>query len=172
MLAAPRRGYLLAGLEPSSIARPAPPGRWPPSEFVVALAAVPQRPDGARARAVPIAPYTETGGTFVNLEGRAQTFNAVVKPLGEARPAWKVLHMLGTMLGVKGFEGETLEAVRGSIARELPAWARAGLGNGFAGAGPAAQRKRTVTSASPRCRSMPAILSSAAPPRCKGPPTP
>jgi NADH-quinone oxidoreductase subunit G len=141
MLAAPRRGYLLAGLEPELDCAPGATQALAASEFVVALTAY---RNGLMEHAhvlLPIAPYTETGGTFVNLEGRAQTFNAVVKPLGESRPAWKVLHMLGTMLGVKGFEGETLEAVRGSIAPELPAWARAGLGNGFAGAGPAAAKE-------------------------------
>ncbi len=53
---------------------------------------------------LPIAPFTETSGTFVNAEGRAQSFHAVVKPLGEARPAWKVLRVLGNMLGVTGFD--------------------------------------------------------------------
>jgi NADH-quinone oxidoreductase subunit G len=47
---------------------------------------------------LPIAPFTETSGTFVNAEGRAQSFHAVVKPLGEARPAWKVLRVLADML--------------------------------------------------------------------------
>ena len=49
---------------------------------------------------LPIAPFTETSGTFVNAEGRAQSFHAVVRPLGETRPAWKVLRVLGDMLGV------------------------------------------------------------------------
>ena len=49
---------------------------------------------------LPIAPFTETSGTFVNAEGRAQSFYAVVKPQGEARPAWKVLRVLADMLGV------------------------------------------------------------------------
>jgi NADH-quinone oxidoreductase subunit G len=49
---------------------------------------------------LPIAPFTETSGTFVNAEGRAQGFHAVVRPLGETRPGWKVLRVLGDMLGV------------------------------------------------------------------------
>jgi NADH-quinone oxidoreductase subunit G len=61
---------------------------------------------------LPIAPFTETSGTFVNTEGRAQGFHAAVRPLGEARPAWKVLRVLGTMLGLPGFEFETSEQVR------------------------------------------------------------
>jgi NADH-quinone oxidoreductase subunit G len=61
---------------------------------------------------LPVAPFTETPGTFVNTEGRAQSFHATVRPAGEARPAWKVLRVLGTMLGKPGFEYETVEQVR------------------------------------------------------------
>ncbi|MBK6009344.1 NADH-quinone oxidoreductase subunit G [Ramlibacter ginsenosidimutans] len=56
---------------------------------------------------LPIAPWTETPGTFVNAEGRVQSFHAVVKPLADTRPGWKVLRVLGNMLGVPGFEYET-----------------------------------------------------------------
>ncbi|HSV77664.1 MAG TPA: NADH-quinone oxidoreductase subunit NuoG [Ramlibacter sp.] len=66
---------------------------------------------------LPIAPFTETPGTFVNAEGRVQGFHAVVKPLGETRPAWKVLRVLGNLLGLPGFEyesaAEVLVAARG-----------------------------------------------------------
>ena len=61
---------------------------------------------------LPITPFTETSGTFVNAEGRAQSFHGVVKPLGDARPAWKVLRVLGNLLGLKGFDFETSEDVR------------------------------------------------------------
>ena len=61
---------------------------------------------------LPISPFTETAGTFVNTEGRAQSFHGVVRPLGETRPAWKVLRVLGSMLGLSGFDQETLEQVR------------------------------------------------------------
>ena len=57
---------------------------------------------------LPIAPFTETSGTFVNAEGRVQSFHGVVKPLGEARPAWKVLRVLGNLLGLPGFAFETV----------------------------------------------------------------
>jgi NADH-quinone oxidoreductase subunit G len=56
---------------------------------------------------LPIAPFTETSGSFVNAEGRIQGFHAVVKPAGDARPAWKVLRVLGNMLGVAGFDFES-----------------------------------------------------------------
>jgi NADH-quinone oxidoreductase subunit G len=64
---------------------------------------------------LPIAPFTETSGTFINTEGRVQTFNGVMAPLGETRPAWKVLRVLGNMLGLPGFEFETPEQVRAEI---------------------------------------------------------
>jgi NADH-quinone oxidoreductase subunit G len=64
---------------------------------------------------LPIAPFTETSGTFVNCEGRAQSFNGAVKPLGDARPAWKVLRVLGNLLGLAGFDYETSEAIRTEI---------------------------------------------------------
>jgi NADH-quinone oxidoreductase subunit G len=80
---------------------------------------------------LPIAPWTETPGTFVNAEGRVQSFHAVVKPLGEARPAWKVLRVLANVLGVAGFEFESaqdvLVAARG--AQDAQATHAKGLGN-------------------------------------------
>jgi NADH-quinone oxidoreductase subunit G len=64
---------------------------------------------------LPVAPFTETAGTFVSCEGRVQSFHGVVPPLGETRPGWKVLRVLGTMLGLPGFEFDTAEAVRASV---------------------------------------------------------
>jgi len=61
---------------------------------------------------LPIAPFTETSGTFMSMEGRVQSFQAVTKPLGEARPAWKVLRVLANTLGLEGFEYETSEQVK------------------------------------------------------------
>jgi NADH-quinone oxidoreductase subunit G len=61
---------------------------------------------------LPIAPFTETAGSFVNTEGRLQSFQAVVKTWGDARPAWKVLRVLGNLLGLTGFEHESADEVR------------------------------------------------------------
>ena len=75
---------------------------------------------------LPIAPFTETAGTFVNAEGRVQSFNGVVKPLGETRPGWKVLRVLGNLLGLSGFEFDTCDAVRKEC---LPSNLATGLDN-------------------------------------------
>ena len=61
---------------------------------------------------LPISPFTETAGTFVNTEGRAQSFHGVVRPLGDTRPAWKVWRVLGSLLNLPGFGFESIEEVR------------------------------------------------------------
>jgi NADH-quinone oxidoreductase subunit G len=78
---------------------------------------------------LPVAPFSETSGTFVNCEGRVQSFQAVVQPLGEARPAWKVLRVLGTMLDVKDVAFDSSEEVREAVLKEAGELAGR-LGNG------------------------------------------
>jgi len=60
---------------------------------------------------LPIAPFTETSGSFVNAEGRLQSFHAVVRPLGETRPAWKVLRVLANIMDVPGMDFESSQDV-------------------------------------------------------------
>ena len=60
---------------------------------------------------LPISPFTETSGTFVNAEGRLQSFHAVVKPARETRPAWKVIRVLANLLGVSNFDYESSQDV-------------------------------------------------------------
>ena len=82
-------------------------------EMVVSLSAFAPAPgDDTADVLLPIAPFTETSGTFVNAEGRVQSFHGVVKPLGDARPAWKVLRVLGNLLGLAGFGFESSEEVK------------------------------------------------------------
>jgi NADH-quinone oxidoreductase subunit G len=67
---------------------------------------------------LPVAPFTETSGTFVNCEGRVQSFNGVVQPLGDARPAWKVLRVLGTMLNLQDMAFDSSEEVRKAVLQD------------------------------------------------------
>jgi NADH-quinone oxidoreductase subunit G len=64
---------------------------------------------------LPVAPFTETAGTFISAEGRVQSFNGSVKPLGETRPAWKVLRVLGNLLSLDGFAYESSEDIRNEV---------------------------------------------------------
>jgi NADH-quinone oxidoreductase subunit G len=70
---------------------------------------------------LPIGTVYETSGTFVNCEGRRQSFPGAARPVGEARPAWKVLRVLGNQLGLAGFEYlssvEVLAEVEAEIAK-------------------------------------------------------
>ena len=72
---------------------------------------------------LPIAPFSETSGSFVNAEGRVQGFHAVVKPLGDTRPAWKVLRVLANVLGLPGFEFESSQDVLSTLQADLSAGA-------------------------------------------------
>ena len=109
----PRKAYILLHAEPEfdcydpQAARAA----LDKADMVVAMSPYKHAVDYADVL-LPIAPFSETSGTFVNCEGRAQGFNGTVKPLGETRPAWKVLRVLGNMLGLVGFDYETSEEIR------------------------------------------------------------
>jgi NADH-quinone oxidoreductase subunit G len=68
---------------------------------------------------LPVGTFAETSGTFVNAEGRWQSFQGVAHPVGESRPAWKVLRVLGNLFQVSGFEYESSEAVRDELQGRL-----------------------------------------------------
>jgi NADH-quinone oxidoreductase subunit G len=114
MLAEPRKAYLLLGVEPELDTHD--PQRamaaMKAAELVVAMSPYQHGATEYAQAILPIAPFTETSGTFISTEGTVQSFNGVVQPLGETRPAWKVLRVLGNLLGLSGFDYDTPEAVR------------------------------------------------------------
>ena len=81
---------------------------------------------------LPVSPFSETSGTFINTEGRVQSFYAAAKPLGETRPAWKVLRVLGNLLELNGFDFNSSEDVRTEVLGGQPEFV-AGLDNGIDG---------------------------------------
>jgi NADH-quinone oxidoreductase subunit G len=114
--AAPKRAYLLLNAEPELDSANPQQARAAlgDADMVVVMSAFKHGFEYADVM-LPISPFSETSGTFVNCEGRAQSFNGSVKPLGETRPAWKVLRVLGNLLGLSGFEYETSEAIRDEL---------------------------------------------------------
>ena len=114
MLASPRKAYVLLNVEPELDMHDPQQAisAMQSADMVVAMSAYKHRATEYADVLLPIAPFTETSGTFVNTEGVAQSFRGAVKPLGEARPAWKVLRVLGNLLNVSGFDYDTSEAVR------------------------------------------------------------
>jgi NADH-quinone oxidoreductase subunit G len=109
-----RKGYILLGAEPELDAFDGAQAvaAMKAAEFVVALSAYQHHALDYAHALLPIAPFTETSGTFVSTEGRVQSFNGVVLPLAETRPAWKVLRVLGNLAGLAGFDYDSSEAVR------------------------------------------------------------
>ncbi len=117
MLAQPRKAYILLNVE-AELDTQNPQqamAAMQSADMVVALSAYKHQAAEYADVMLPIAPFTETSGTFVNTEGRVQSFAGAVKPLGEARPAWKVLRVLGNMLNVSGFDYDSSEAVRDEV---------------------------------------------------------
>ena len=111
-------GYLLQAVEPEfDCAHPEVAiSALNNAEFVVSLSAY--KSDTLLACAdvlLPVAPFTETSGTFVNIEGDWQSFQGAVKPRGEARPAWKVLRVLGNLFHLDGFEYDSSDELRDEL---------------------------------------------------------
>jgi NADH-quinone oxidoreductase subunit G len=64
---------------------------------------------------LPMATFAETSGTYVNVEGRWQSFHGAVSPKGEARPAWKILRVLANIMHLDEFEYMNSEQVRDEL---------------------------------------------------------
>ncbi len=114
----PRKAYVLFGCEPSlDVANPAQALRaLSAAEMVVQFSAFKDADALAYADVLlPLSPYTETSGTFVNTEGRAQSFVGVVRPAGESRPGWKLLRVLGNLLNVERCDYQSSEEIRNEI---------------------------------------------------------
>jgi len=130
------KGYVLLNVEPEAdcAASDQVLASLAAADFVVAMSMFKNAQALQYANVIlPIAPFTETAGTFVNMEGTPQSFNGVVKPLGETRPAWKVIRVLGNLLGLAGFDQENIEQIRAEIAPDLAAYVAGRLGNQLSG---------------------------------------
>lgn len=108
-----RKAYLLLNLDANyDTANPAQArSALAQAEMVVSLSSFKHGLEYADV-VLPVAPFTETAGTFINAQGTVQSFNGVVQALGEARPGWKILTALGKLLDLPGFSYDSPEAVR------------------------------------------------------------
>lgn len=126
MVEQPRRAYCLFGLEPE---RDCWNGRevmraLEQADCVVAFSAYQNDTLMNCADVIlPLGLYAETAGSFVNTEGRLQSFSGAVQPPGMARPGWKILRVLGNLFDLEGFDYESAEDVRAEIEEDI---ARAG----------------------------------------------
>ncbi len=118
MLAEPRAAYLVLGADPELDCADgsAALAALQRAKSVIVMSAFKSQAALDYADVLlPVSPFSETSGSFVNTEGRVQSFYAVAKPQGEARPAWKVLRVLGNLLELDGFGYESSEQVRDEL---------------------------------------------------------
>ncbi|HSI23473.1 MAG TPA: NADH-quinone oxidoreductase subunit NuoG [Methylophilaceae bacterium] len=117
MLEQPRSAYLLVNIEPELDCHNAQLVNQALNAAGCVVALTAYKSDALRDADVllPIAPFTETSGTFTSMEGRVQSFAAAVKPQGESRPGWKVLRVLGNLLAIAGFDYDSSEQVKNEI---------------------------------------------------------
>jgi NADH-quinone oxidoreductase subunit G len=118
MLGSPRQAYVLLGIEPELDCADGAQALAALRQAASVIVLSPFKSPAALEYAdvlLPVSPFTETSGTFVNCEGRVQSFYATVKPLGETRPAWKVLRVLANLCAVAGFDYTSSEDVRAEV---------------------------------------------------------
>ena len=134
MFAQPRKAYILMGVEPEfdCIDPQMAVGSLKKAELVVALSTFKSNEAEVYADVLlPVAPFTETSGTYVSAEGRVQSVSGVCHPAGECRPGWKVLRVLGNLLALPGFDYESSEQVKNELIPEGSAFLE-GLSNAVA----------------------------------------
>lgn len=120
MVRDPRKAYLLLNLDPTRDPRDPLATRQALQGAEAVVAVTPFADEALREVAdvlLPMAAYGETAGTFVNLEGRWQSFRGLGRPSGEARPGWRVLRALGSVFDLDGFSQDSAEEVRDELAR-------------------------------------------------------
>ncbi|MCX9155186.1 NADH-quinone oxidoreductase subunit NuoG [Niveibacterium sp. 24ML] len=123
MLADPCKAVVLVGVEPlldfaDGVRASAALKK---ADTVIALTSFRSAVEDVADLMLPMAAFAETSGTYVNCEGRPQSFNAAVKPKGEARPGWKILRVLGELLGHDVGAYPTSERVRDLVLEKATA---------------------------------------------------
>ena len=116
MLESALKAYVLLGaLDPASDCA-ADAGALETAELVVAVTShLPEKLRAAVHVVLPIGSFAETSGTFVNAEGRWQSWAGAAKLLGEARPGWKVLRVLANLLNIHGVDYVSSEEIREAL---------------------------------------------------------
>lgn len=69
---------------------------------------------------LPAATFAETGGTFINNEGRIQKFGRVIKPVGEAKPDWWIISRLAQKMGKEGFDFRAPSGIMEEMSKASP----------------------------------------------------
>ena len=127
MISSPRRAYVLLGVEPDRDFAAGVPAEQAFKSADIVVSLTPFASDSLLECSdvlLPVGTFAETPGTYINAEGRWQSFDAAANPLGDARPAWRVLRVLGNELGLEEFQyltpAEVCEAAKAEIGACAP----------------------------------------------------
>ena len=135
MFAQPRKAYVLMGVEPELDCQNPQLAVAALKQAALTIMLTPFKHQAALDYAdvlLPVAPFSETSGTYINTEGRVQTFSGVCRPLGETRPGWKVLRVLANGLALNGFDYESSEQIRQELVPDTTVFVD-GLDNAISG---------------------------------------
>ena len=119
------RGFILLGTEPGvdAMRGTAALAALQKAEFVLSIAQFASEAQQYADVILPMAAFAEGSGSFINNEGRLQSFRAAVKTPGEARPAWKILRVLGDGLKLPRFQFNELSEVTAAWQHEIGEYA-------------------------------------------------
>ena len=122
MIRAPRRAYLLFGLEPDRDLANAGLAHQALKAADTVVCFTPYVTDALLEIAdvlLPISTFAETAGTYINVEGIWQSFDAAAKSFGESKEGWRVLRVLGNELDLPDCEYSAATDVRETFSEEL-----------------------------------------------------
>jgi NADH-quinone oxidoreductase subunit G len=116
MLDAPLKAYVLfGGIDPANDLAVDPAGLASADLVIAVTTHLPESMRGVAHVVLPIASFAETSGTYVNTEGRWQSWAGAAKPPGESRPGWKVLRVLANLLGLQGVDYNSSDEIRDAL---------------------------------------------------------
>jgi NADH-quinone oxidoreductase subunit G len=122
MLSRPLKSYLLVGGVEPWLDSPGSDAARTLGQAELVVAITPFASEAQRKVAhvlLPAGTFAETSGTYVNLEGVWQSQTGAAAPVGESRPGWKILRVLGNLLNLAGFDYQSSEDVREELAKQV-----------------------------------------------------
>ena len=116
MLETRLKAYVLfGGIDPANDLA-APPEALAAADLVIAVTThLPENLRGVAHVVLPIGSFAESSGTYVNAEGRWQSWAGAARLLGESRPGWKVLRVLANLLNLHGVDFVCSEEIREAL---------------------------------------------------------
>ena len=116
MLDKPLQAYLLLGLEPIDKLK-----KLKNSNFIIIFSAYYEDLFmDIGSILLPISPFVEMSGTFVNVAGKWQQFYQAIPALGESKAAWEIINNLGKLANLEGFNYKNADIILHEVKKRVP----------------------------------------------------